>query len=168
MEQKVFDLITQLKLSPHPEGGYFKETYRSKEEIKEECLGDQYKGKRNHATCIYFLLTSTMFSAFHRIHQDEIWHFYDGSPLLLHIISPKGKYSAYIVGNNVSSNQKPQVIVPGGSWFAANVIGDNSYSLVGCTVSPGFDFLDFDLANRNELITSFPQHKKLITELTRG
>jgi hypothetical protein len=168
MKEKILELITKLKLSPHPEGGFYKETYRSEGEISEESLGEKYTGSRNHATSIYFLLTSDTFSAFHRIRQDEIWHFYVGSPLHLHVINPEGEYSQTIVGNDVLNNHTPQIVVTGGSWFAANVIDENSYSLVGCTVSPGFDFLDFDLAKRKELINTFPQHNKIITDLTRG
>ncbi len=159
-------IIENLNLIAHPEGGYFKETYRSLGEIKEESLSDKYKGKRNYSTCIYFLLTSEKFSAFHRINQDEIWHFYDGSPIRLSVISEKGVYSNQIIGCDFSNGETPQVIVPGGSWFAAEVINKNDYSLVGCTVSPGFSFDDFELINREDLISIFPKHKELISRLT--
>ena len=160
-------LIEKFDLSPHPEGGYFKETYRSAETIEEIALPKNYKGSRNHSTCIYFLLTSNIFSAFHKINQDEIWHFYSGSPLKLYIISDKGEYSEHIVGNEFSSEQVAQFVVPGDHWFAAKTIKPNSYSFVGCTVAPGFDFADFVLPKRNELIAKFPQHEKVITLLTR-
>jgi hypothetical protein len=172
MENKIKRIIETLNLLPHPEGGYFKETYRSEEEIGQDALGSQYKGKRNHSTCIYFLLTTNMFSAFHKINQDEIWHFYEGGPLNLHIISPTGEYSKTVIGNNVLANERPQIVVKGGSWFAADVINvtneTTAYSLVGCTVSPGFDFNDFDLAKQKELVELFPQHKIIIEKLTRG
>ncbi len=160
-------IILNLKLKPHPEGGFYRETYRSYGEIKQDSLDTKFKGKRNYSTCIYFLLTSEVFSAFHRINQDEIWHFYDGSPINLHIITPEGEYSKTVIGRDIDHEQVPQFIVPGGCWFAATVINKNDYSLVGCTVSPGFDFLDFELPSRNDLIIKFPQHKKIITELTK-
>ena len=161
---KIEQLISTLKLLPHPEGGFFKETYRSNLEIR---IGEPYSGKRNISTCIYFLLTSDVFSAFHRIHQDEIWHFYDGSPLLLHIISPKGEYSCVKIGRKINNGEIPQFVVPAGCWFAANVLNYEDFTLLGCTVSPGFDFSDFELANRLSLIQQFPEHKDIITKLTR-
>src|SRR5690554_4490747 len=94
------ELIKKLELQPHPEGGYFKETYRSSGEINNESLGIEYKGKRNYSTCIYFLMTTESFSAFHRINQDEIWHFYEGSPIRLHIISEEGNHTTHIIGRD--------------------------------------------------------------------
>jgi len=161
-------LIKELNLQPHPEGGYFKEVYRSTGEIDNDSLDSKYTGNRNYATSIYFLLISETFSAFHKINQDEIWHFYDGSPIKIHMISETGDYSNVVVGKDLEQGEKLQFVVPGGYWFAANVINQNDYSLVGCTVSPGFDFKDFQLADRNNLIAEFPKHKKLITKLTNG
>ncbi len=160
-------IIQELNLVPHPEGGYYRETYRGTLEIDPASLGAKYKGPRNCSTCIYFLLTSDSFSSFHRIKQDEIWHFYKGSPILLHLISPSGDYSNVTIGNNFEEGQLPQFVVPGGHWFAGASMGNNSYSLVGCAVSPGFDFDDFQLGGRKELISKFPQHQKLITAFTR-
>jgi len=160
------EIINKLNLKPHPEGGYFKETYRSVGEIKEDSLNTNYQGKRNFSTCIYFLLTSEKFSAFHRIKQDEIWHFYDGSPIRLHIILEDGNHSHYLIGRDFAKGEIPQFIVPGGCWFAAEVINKNDYSLVGCTVSPGFSFEDFELKTRKELISLFPDLEKIITKLT--
>jgi len=160
-------IISKLKLQPHPEGGYFRETYRSAGEIAEDSLDSRFKGSRSYSTCIYFLLKAEEFSAFHKIHQDEIWHFYDGSPIRLHMITHSGEYSETIIGRDIEKGQVPQFVVPGESWFAAEVVNKNDYSLVGCTVSPGFDFGDFDLASRDELIKKFPQHKEIIIKLTR-
>ncbi|WP_420601089.1 cupin domain-containing protein [Flagellimonas sp.] len=159
-------LIEKFNLALHPEGGYFKESYRSTEKIEQRALPKNYQGDRNHSTCIYFLLTSNTFSAFHKINQDEIWHFYAGSPLKLYIISDSGKYSEHIIGNNFSAGQVPQFVVPGGHWFAAKTIDANGYSFVGCTVAPGFDFADFVLPERMTLIEKFPQHEAVITMLT--
>jgi hypothetical protein len=160
-------IIQKLNLKSHPEGGYYRETYRGALQISEEDLGEEYSGKRNCSTCIYFLLTSYSFSSFHRIRQDEIWHFYKGSPLLLYLISPEGIYSVITIGNNLEDGQLPQFVVPGGYWFAAATISDNGYSLVGCTVSPGFDFNDFELGEKEELTSIFPQHQKIIEQFTR-
>jgi len=159
-------IIKKLDLKPHPEGGYFKETYRSSGEIASGSLNSYYSGKRNYSTCIYFLLRSGDFSAFHKINQDEIWHFYAGSPICLHVISEAGDHTKHVIGKDVCKGQSPQLVVPGNHWFAASVINKGDYSLVGCTVSPGFDFADFTLPNRAELLNKFPQHQKIITELS--
>lgn len=160
------DIIQKLNLQPHPEGGYFRETYRSVGEISEASLGADYSGKRNYSTCIYFLLTSDKFSAFHRIKQDEIWHFYDGSPVRIHMISEDGKYFNVVVGRDLDNDEVPQYVVEGGDWFAAEVVEDDSFSLVGCTVSPGFDFQDFEMSTRKELVELFPDLENVITEFT--
>jgi hypothetical protein len=165
--QSIDSLIDKLDLRPHPEGGYFRETYRSAGEIPEAALGSAYIGKRNHATCIYFLLTSADFSAFHRITQDEIWHFYEGSPLRLHLLSETGEHSIHRIGRDLEKDEVPQFVVPGGHWFAAEVIQPHSYSLVGCTVAPGFSFADFELASENALKARFPDKAELIQKLTR-
>lgn len=161
-------IIEKLQLQPHPEGGYFKEVYRSSGFIDNNSLSSDFLGERNYATSIYFLLTSDNFSAFHRINQDEIWHFYKGSPIKLHIISNDGKYSNVILGNNLEKGENLQYVVPAKYWFAAEVINTNAYALVGCTVSPGFDFKDFVLPERAYLTSLFPQHKTIISKLTNG
>ncbi|WP_299552108.1 cupin domain-containing protein [Seonamhaeicola sp.] len=161
------DIITKLELLPHPEGGYYKETYRSEGFISEYDLDDAIEGKRNYSTAIYFLLTSNTFSAFHRIKQDEMWHFYKGSPLKLHIISDSGEYSSVIIGNAIEKGEVPQFTVSARDWFASEVTENGDYTLVGCTVSPGFDFRDFEMPERDFLISKFPQHSEIITKLTR-
>jgi predicted cupin superfamily sugar epimerase len=161
------DIIQKLQLQPHPEGGFFKETYRSKGIIHKDSLPPFFEGKRNYSTCIYYLLRSGDFSAFHKINQDEIWHFYSGSPIKLYIISENGKLSEVLIGSDLSAGQVPQFIVPKHHWFAAKVIDRKSYSLLGCTVSPGFDFEDFMLASRKNLVEQFPQHCNIIEEFTR-
>lgn len=166
MNHNVNELVNLLDLQPHPEGGFFKETYRSTGEINQESLDASYNGKRNYSTCIYFLLTSDNFSAFHRIKQDEIWHFYDGSTIKLHVIANNGDYTNYNIGIDIANGEVPQAVVEGGSWFAAEVLTKDSYSLVGCTVAPGFDFQDFELKSGKELVSLFPQHENLILRLT--
>lgn len=157
-------LISKLHLLPHPEGGFYRETYRSEDAVE---LKKPFNGTRNFSTCIYFLLTSDSFSAFHRIHQDEIWHFYDGSAVNLYMIFPDGKYAFQKIGIDIESGQIPQFVVPAGCWFAADIDTNRDFSLVGCTVSPGFDFKDFELADRKNLLANFPQHEDLILRFTR-
>ena len=161
------ELVKHFNMLPHPEGGYYKETYRSNGVIYSNSLDPEYKGERNYSTCIYFLLTSDVFSAFHRIIQDEIWHFYDGSPIHLHLITKDGAYSKTVIGRDIDQGEVPQFVVPGGAWFAATVVNPQDFSLIGCTVAPGFDFSDFELATRTELVNLFPHHKDIISKLTR-
>ena len=168
MKEDIERLVQELNLAPHPEGGFFSETYRSGGAIPQEVLGEQYQGDRNFCTGIYFLLTSDSFSAFHKIKQDEIWHFYKGSSIELHQISPSGQYFKSMVGNNITAGHVPQLVVPGGNWFAAAITEPDRYALVGCTVAPGFDFQDFVLADRDTLITEFPQHQDIISKFTRS
>ena len=160
------EIINHLDLTAHPEGGYFKETYRSKGEILSENLEKHFDGNRNFCTSIYFLLTSEKFSAFHKINQDEIWHFYQGSCLKLHQISPEGEYSSVLIGNDIPNGEIPQYTVPAHFYFAAEVIEKDSFSFVGCTVSPGFDFRDFKLPSCSELSKEFPNHSTIIDQLT--
>ncbi|GGI57828.1 cupin domain-containing protein [Winogradskyella haliclonae] len=160
-------IIQKLELQPHPEGGFFKETYRSQGVISKSSLPQVFQGERNHSTCIYYLLKSDDFSAFHKINQDEIWHFYLGDAIELHMISEEGVLNTINVGRDILNNEVLQVVVPKNCWFAARVINPNSYGLVGCTVSPGFDFKDFTLASYNRLASKFPQHKDIIKAFTR-
>ncbi len=167
MQNPIQQLVKKLQLEPHPEGGFFRETYRSEGFVSENQLSNGFVGDRNYATCIYFLLVSGNFSAFHRIKQDEIWHFYSGSPILLHTICPNGNYELIEIGNNLDAGEVPQFVVPANYWFASEVKNPDSYSLAGCTVSPGFDFRDFELPSRSELVSLFPEHEKAIARLTR-
>ncbi len=157
--------IEKLQLQPHPEGGYYKETYRSKESIASS--GNVFPGGRSYSTGIYFMLSTGNFSAFHRIKSDEMWHFYAGKGINIYVIQSNGKLEVIKLGDNPDNGEVFQAIVPAGAWFASRVEEPNSYSLVGCTVAPGFDFQDFKMADRDVLVNSFPQHKELITELTR-
>lgn len=165
--KRIEHLIQKLNLQEHPEGGFYKETYRSEGLISLSQLPQEFSGDRNYCTGIYFLLTADNFSAFHRINQDEMWHYYEGSPLVVHMIDQQGNYSFQKIGLALEDQQVPQFVVPKGIWFASEVLEPNAYSLVGCTVSPGFDFADFELANREELIAEYPNHANLIFSLTR-
>lgn len=113
------------------------------------------------------MLTSDSFSAFHRIHQDEIWHFYHGNTISLHTLSPDGEYQLIKIGNDLEKGEAPQYVVPGGHWFAAEVPVPGEFALVGCTVAPGFDFADFEMADGQELASTFPKYKETILRLSR-
>jgi predicted cupin superfamily sugar epimerase len=159
--------IERLGLKPHQEGGYFRETYRAAETIAHAHLPPRFSGDRAFSTAIYFLLEGRDFSALHRIHQDEMWHFYDGCPLLVSSISPEGRLSVVRLGRDVRTGYVLQAVVPAGDFFGARPRDPDSYSLVGCTVAPGFDFADFELPTRGELVARFPQHATAINDLTR-
>lgn len=161
--QKAEAWIRNLDLEAHPEGGYYKETYRS----GLSSTFDNFDDSRNASTAIYFMLTSGNFSAFHRIRSDEMWHFYDGNPVSIFTIDVQGVLKEIKLGLNIANGELPQAIVPAGCWFASSVAAGGDYALVGCTVSPGFDFKDFELANREELINSFPEHRDVILNYTR-
>ena len=160
--------VTRLRLEPHPEGGYFRQTYRSDLRIAREALPPGFGGDRAASTAIYFLLEGKNFSAFHRLRSDEMWHFYIGAPVSVHVIEPAGKYSTITLGNDPEAGQVFQALVPAGCWFASHVADWKSWALVGCTVSPGFDFEDFEMAKREELAGRYPEHRGLIGRLTRA
>lgn len=164
MSYKAEYFVNKLNLQPHPEGGYFAETYRSGETFPLPALPKQFNGDRTISTAIYFLLEGHQFSAFHRIKSDELWHFYYGVPLLVYIIEPDGTLNILKIGNDLESGCNFQGTVEAGSWFASKPIKPDGFSLVGCTVAPGFDFADFELADE-ELIAEFPQHEVLIRSL---
>ena len=157
-------LKQRLDLSELPEGGYFKETYRSDKTI---ILPSEIDGERSISTSIYYLLDGTHFSAFHRLVSDEIWHFYVGSSVTLYIIGETENLSEMKLGNNIEKGEQFQIQVRAGSWFAATVNDKSSYALLGCTVSPGFDYLDFELGDRKKLVERYPQHRSIIERLTR-
>ena len=162
------ELIKSLDLQPHPEGGWYRETYRATESILPDGLPGRYTGSRSHATAIYFLLTSSAFSALHRLKSDEQWHFYQGSPLSLHVIHADGHYAPITLGASLAQGETFQAVVPHGCWFGATVDAPGTYTLVGCSVAPGFDFNDFEIADRKSLTGAFPQHEALIMRLTRS
>jgi predicted cupin superfamily sugar epimerase len=163
--QKIESIKNHLTLLPHPEGGFYKETYRSEGNTKKPFDG---ASERSYSTGIYFMLVSENFSAFHRIKQDEMWHFYDGNAINLHIITALGKYELIKIGRNFLQGEVPQYVVKAGDWFASEVSVSNGYSLAGCTVSPGFDFADFEMADRNELLKVYPRHEQVSFRLTRN
>lgn len=164
------ELIKHLSLEKHPEGGYFRETYRSAEGVDGKSLPERFSGKHSFSTSIYFLLRRNEFSAFHEIKQDEIWHFYSGAPVDVHVISQGGDYDCLKLGAGFEKGDLPQGVVYAGDIFGATVSehSEYDYSLVGCTVSPGFEFDDFRLVPEGELLHRFPEHKDIIKKLTRN
>jgi uncharacterized protein len=150
-------LLKALDLKPHPEGGYYRETYRSGFQVATR------EGARDAITTIYYLLSGDMFSAFHRLRSDEIWHHYCGAPVSIDVIDPEGSHRELVVGGE----GRWQAAIRAGAWFAARLRDRDTYALMGVDVAPGFDFVDFELGRRDELVTLFPQHRLLIERLTR-
>ena len=165
--------IERLGLERHPEGGWFRETYRAAETLPAAALPSRFGVPHPMSTAIHFLLRGDEFSALHRLKADEVWHFYDGAPLTLHLIAPDGATSHVRLGAG-----RFQAVVPAGHWFGATLdatgeavtraaSADDRFALVGCTVAPGFIFEDFELGDRETLLARFPQHRALIARLTR-
>ena len=159
--------IEKLGLAEHPEGGYFRRIYRSRELIHKDCLPERYGGERSLSTAIVYLLKGSQFSALHRIKSDEVWHFYAGSSLTLYIIDGVGSLGQKKLGRDPDKGESFQELMEAGCWFGATVDDPDSYSLVGCTVAPGFEFDDFELGDRQTLTDLYPQHQLLIARLTR-
>jgi len=191
--------MEKLRLEPHPEGGYFRQTYKSELMIAGQTSRDSHppadnagrmgqpancatrvgqpaqsvgqpetRVRRAASTAIYFLLEGENFSAFHRLRSDEMWHFYAGSALIVHVIDPGGKYSSILLGDDPERDEVFQGVVKAKCWFASEVRDRKSWALVGCTVAPGFEFEDFELGKREELVREFSKHRELIERLTRG
>jgi predicted cupin superfamily sugar epimerase len=158
--------ISEFRLESHVEGGYFKEVYRSSIEISGGEIFDSFEGKRNLSTTIYFLLKSGQVSKFHRLKSDEIWFYHYGCPMIIHTIDDKGEYQAFRLGINPGKKEKPQVQIPSGFIFGAEPAENNSFSLVSCMVSPGFDFRDFIMFDEKQLALMYPQHGEIISRLS--
>lgn len=158
-------LKEKLELQKHPEGGYYHQVYKSSEMIEGTCLPERYKEGHAYSTAIYFMLTKEDYSAFHIINQDELWHHYEGASIEIIMIDLSGNLSRKVLGKNLENGEEPMVVVPFGIYFAARTIGNEPYSLVGCTVAPGFEFEDFYMPPKEELIIKFPQHKDIIEKL---
>lgn len=159
------EIIKILQLREHPEGGFYREVYRCKEIIDEKCLPDRYTGERAFGTAIYFLLTDSDISAFHKIKSDETWHFYTGQSLTLYQIDSAGHLKKEVLGMDIFNDERPQITIEKETYFGAKVNG-KGFCLAGCTVAPGFDFADFDMPGRGELLTRYPQHEGVIDLLT--
>jgi uncharacterized protein len=154
------ELIAKLSLERHPEGGWYRQTYRSRDGV------DTARGARVASTAIYFLLQDGEFSALHRIASDEVWHFYLGSPLKVEAITSEGLVESFVLGPNLAEGEVLQGCVPAGRWFGAS-LAHGAWALVGCTVAPGFEFSDFEMGHREELLTLFPHCADVVRKLTR-
>ncbi|MBN1592034.1 MAG: cupin domain-containing protein [Candidatus Coatesbacteria bacterium] len=163
-------LIEILNLEPHPaEGGYYRETYRSGDAIPQGALPSRYAGRsRSVSTAIYFLLTRDTFSAMHRLRGDEIFHFYMGDPVTMVHLYPDGHGEEVILGNDLERGHKCQVVVPMNVWQGAFLDDGGEFALLGTTVAPGFDFADFELGRREDLVRAYPEYAGLTERLTRG
>lgn len=161
-------IISFLNLEPHPEeGGWFAETYRSSETIPEKALPSRYKGTRALGTAIYYFLTPGAFSAIHRLQSDEIFHFYLGDPVEMLQLWPDGSGKVLILGSDILNGMQPQVVAPRGVWQGARLLKDGNFALLGTTVSPGFEFMDYESGHRDELVKSYPQYREWIIALTK-
>ncbi|MFC3651215.1 cupin domain-containing protein [Dyella humi] len=164
----VAEIIKQLDLQPHPEGGFYRRTYRSDERIT-RTKADGTSTQRHASTGIYYLLQGQAYSAWHRIDSDEMWHFYAGDPLLIHMLDEHGAWTVQRLGNMLHEPDAAfQFVVPAGCWFAAEREGSQGYSLVGCTVAPGFEFEAFELADTQTLLRRYPEHEAVIRRLAPG
>ncbi|KKK36245.1 cupin [Mesobacillus campisalis] len=157
--------ISKLGLTPHKEGGYYRETFQSAEVTSDKELTVDFEGKRRLYTSIYFLLTSKDISHFHRLKSDELWYFHAGSPLTIHMIEENGEYKEMKLGLNLDEGEVPQALVPKNAIFGSSVMGEDTFSLVGCMVSPGFEYKDFELFTQSELLLKYPQHKEVIMKM---
>ncbi|MBU0763678.1 MAG: cupin domain-containing protein [Bacteroidetes bacterium] len=167
MDEKAQYWIETLHLSAHPEGGWFREIYKSDRSFPFTFYPDKGVVNRNLSTAIYYLLSGKDFSAFHRLKADELWHYYDGnSALEIDIIHPDGELTSLWLGRNPGKGEFPVHIVPANTWFAANLVEPSGYILAGCTVSPGFRFDDFEPGDAAVLTDLYPQHKDIIEKLT--
>ena len=156
-------LVEHFSMSPHPEGGFFAETYRSQGAIPADAPPG-FGGTRNFSTGILFLLRRGEYSHLHRLKQDEMWHFYLGAPLRLAIVRLDGTAEEILLGQDVLNGQYLQYTVPGGCWFGATPAEGSDFALVGCTVAPGFDFADFEMADPDVLGQTFPHAAGLVRE----
>lgn len=161
MSSEADSLISELQLTEHPEGGYYREYYRSDESFDANALPERYRSQRAYGTAIYFLLKAGQTSKFHRLSSDELWFFHSGDSVTVHLLSSASGCSILELGseNNFAG------LIPRNTYFAAEVNGSN-YSLVSCVVVPGFEFSDFELVKKSDMISMFPDHKALIARFS--
>jgi uncharacterized protein len=149
------------------EGGYYAETYRADDAISGECLSGRYNGPRRLSTAIYYLLEPGTFSELHRVASDEIFHFYLGDPVEMLQLWPDGTTRQLVIGTDLKVGMRPQVVVPRGMWQGSRLLGEGKLALLGCTVSPGFDYADYESGSQELLSRQYPEVRELIRELTR-
>lgn len=168
MDEQAKRIVERFAMQPHPEGGYFREVYRSALELDHPAISSGQANRRNGCTFIYFLLPSNQFSAFHRVKgSDELWHLYAGGPLELHLIDAGGRHTCLELTTGLDAGE-PTGIVPAGVWQAARPAPGARFAFAGCTVAPGFDFADFEMPRAEALVDAYPRHEALIRELTRS
>lgn len=158
--ERVRELIDQLHMLPHPEGGFYSETFRS--------TGTVPATSRNYMTSIYFLLVDEHVSHFHRILSDECWYFHEGNTLIVHAIDENGTHREHLLGLDFKQGEQPFAVIPGNTIFGSHLKDLKGYALVSCAVAPGFDFADFYLFTRKELLEKYPQHRTIIELLSRN
>lgn len=168
LTKEAAQIIEQLQLQPHPEGGWYREVYRSDEILPMASLPGRYNEAHTFSTSIYFMLEKGDFSAFHRIRSDETWHFYMGSPLTIYIINQEGEFTRVVLGNDFIEGQVLQYTIKRNCWFAADISNGGIYALVGCTVSPGFEFSDFELGQLEQLLAVYPMQSAFLRKYTRS
>lgn len=154
--ERIEALVRELGLEPHPEGGYFRETYRA------GATGEPL------ATAIYFLVTPSSFSALHRLRADEIYHFYLGDPLDMLLLYPDGRCERPVLGADVEAGERPQLVVPAGVWQGSRVQEGGAFTLFGTTMAPGFTFAAFEMGEREALCAEYPDHPALVRRYTRA
>jgi predicted cupin superfamily sugar epimerase len=159
--QSAASLIIQMDLQPHPEGGYYKEVYRSDNIVLRPSSPEQ----KQACTSIYYLLEGSDYSGFHRLLSDELWYFHKGSALHIHVIDQDGAYAVHELSDTASGNLS--VVIKAGQWFASEIPSKSGFVLVSCAVAPGFDFTEFEMAKKEELITQHPSHSEVINKLCR-
>lgn len=162
------ELIKKLNLQPHPEGGYYRETYRASGLIAQAALPTKYSGDRCTGTCIYYLLTPDTFSAMHDVKSDEIFHFYLGDVVEQLLLYPGGEGEVRLLGHDITGGAVPQALVPQGVWQGARLAPGGQWALLGCTVSPGFEFADYREGLRANLQEQWPAYADWIAKLTRN
>jgi len=158
--------VRALRLAPHREGGWYRETHRDTLLIPRRGLPRRFRGPRAASTAILFLLARGQCSRLHRIRSAEVWHFYRRSALDISIIAPDGRRRVIALGSRPARRERVHAVVPAGAWFGARLRGRGAWALVGCTVAPGFDFADLELADRATLLREFPRHRRTIEALT--
>ena len=166
MDPDAEKIINRFALKPHPEGGFFKEVYRSTQHVRHPGVPAGENAERVCGTLIYYMLVGDRFSAFHRVRwTDEIWHLYAGGPIELHLIDTDGHYHAKTLTTALGDGE-PTALVPAGHWQAARVAPGSSWAFGGCSVAPGFEYADFEMPSATALIEAFPQHEAIIRTLT--
>lgn len=159
-------IIERLNLLPHPEGGYYRRNWQSVMQAETlDASGKILHALRSIGSSILFLLPSQQVSIWHRVACDEMWHFYHGSSLCLHLLSSASGYSKHILGLDLEHDELPQFIIPRGTWFCGEVVEEDSFTFCGCTLWPSFSYADFELAEQDRLLAEFPDHKDLIERI---